>query len=346
VRFPHGSDCIREALKIQNSDSMKKLLFISSLVLLIAGFGAKSQSTYVSANKVSEVTQPSNKSTSTSANLSLELFDPGAEPRQELRFTPAVNAKQTVAMTVDMDITMSINGQSPPQIDTPAVEIKIETQVTKVDANGDIYTDFSYSDVDVIPAPNTPPELVNTMRSQLQSLVGLQGSIIIDVQGNTKDINFDLPENLDPISEQMFEQMSNSLKQLSSPFPSEAIGVGAKWQVPNSVSINNGISINQIATYELVSLQDNIATLEVSLEQNAPPQSINLPGMPPGASVELESLDSEGQGDMTIGLSQIMPISATISLDSNTKMKVTPPNSAQEMTMDMNLLMNMNLESQ
>ncbi len=325
---------------------MKKLLFISSLVFLIAGFGAKSESTYVSANKLSEVSQLSNESTSTSANIPLELLDPGAEPRQELRLTPIVNTKQTVTMAIDMDINMSIEGQAQPTFDTPVVEIKMETEVTKVDANGDIYTDFSYSDMDVIATPNTLPELVNGMRGALQSLVGLRGSMITDAQGNTKALNLDLPEDIDPITQQMLEQISNSLQQISSPFPSAAIGMGAEWQVSNSVSINNGISVNQIATYELVSLQDDIATLEVRIEQDAPPQTINLPGVPPSASVKLESLNSVGEANITIGLSQIMPISAMISLDSNTQMKVKPPNTTKEMMMDMNLLMDMNLESE
>ncbi|NET57733.1 MAG: hypothetical protein F6K47_16705 [Symploca sp. SIO2E6] len=323
---------------------MKKLLFIGSVVFLIAGFGARSESTYVSANKPSAVIQLSQESTSTSANIPLELLDAGVEPRQELRFTPAVNSQQTLTMTMDVNVAISINGRTPPTVDTPAVEMKMETQVTQVDANGDIYADFSYSEVDVIANAQTPAELLNLMQSQLQALVGLEGSLIMDAQGNTRDINFDLPEGLDPNTKQMLEQISNSLKQVSSPLPLEAIGVGAKWRVSNSLTIN-GMSINQIATYELVDLQDNIATLEVSVEQNAPSQTINQPGMPPGASVLLESLDSEGQADIEIGLDQIMPIVANISLDSQSKMKIKAPNGGQEMMMEMNLLMDMNLES-
>ena len=193
--------------------------------------------------------------------------------------------------------------------------------------------------------PNTPTELVNAMRSQLQKLVSFQGSFIVDAQGNTKDIYFDVPEDLDPITKQMLEQMSNSLKQISSPLPPEAIGVGAKWQVPNSLTIN-GMTINQTATYELVSLEDDIATLEVAIKQDAAAQTINQPRVPPSASIQLESLDSQGQATITIGLSQIMPISAIMSLDSNTQMKITEPNSGEEIRMGMKLLMDMNLESQ
>ncbi|NES24839.1 MAG: hypothetical protein F6K41_39510, partial [Symploca sp. SIO3E6] len=222
------------AIKIKNIGSMKKLLFVSSLVFFIAGFEAKSESTYINTDQPLEVTQLTKESTSTSTSVSLELLELGAEPRQEMRFTPTVNSQQTLTMTMDVDVNMSIGGQSPPTVDTPAIEMKMETQVTQVDANGDIYADFFYSEVDVIPDAETPADLVDVMRSKLQSLVGLQGSLVLDAQGNTKDIDFDLPEGIDPNTQQMFQQISSSLKQLSSPFPSAAIGVGAKWQVAHS----------------------------------------------------------------------------------------------------------------
>ncbi|NEQ71430.1 MAG: hypothetical protein F6K21_39315 [Symploca sp. SIO2D2] len=332
-------------LKRKNIGSMKKLLFVSSLVFFIAGFEAKSEPTYINADQPLEVTQLTKQSTSTSVNASLELLDPGIEPRQEMRFTPAVNSQQTLTMTMDVDVSMSIGGQSPPTVDTPAIEMKMETQVTQVDANGDIYADFSYSEVDVIADSKTPPELVNAMQSKLQSLVGLEGSLVMDAQGNTKDVNFDLPEGLDPNTKQMFQQISGSLKQLSSPFPSAAIGIGAQWQVAHSLNLN-GMTINQTAIYELVGLQDDVATLAVNIKQDAPSQTINQPGMPPGASVKLESLDSEGQANIEIELDQIMPIIGNISLKSQTQMKITGPNGGREMNMDMNLSMDMDLESE
>ena len=52
-------------------------------------------------------------------------------------------------------------------------------EVTKVDANGDIYANVSYSDTDVVANANTPPNVVNAMRSQLKKLVGLRGSMVI-----------------------------------------------------------------------------------------------------------------------------------------------------------------------
>ncbi|NJR32534.1 MAG: hypothetical protein HC778_06535, partial [Chamaesiphon sp. CSU_1_12] len=36
--------------------------------------------------------------------IGIELLDAGAEPRRELKFTPAINSKQTLTMTMDMSM--------------------------------------------------------------------------------------------------------------------------------------------------------------------------------------------------------------------------------------------------
>jgi acetylornithine/succinyldiaminopimelate/putrescine aminotransferase len=81
----------------------------------------------------------------------------------------------------------------------------MEAQVTKVDANGNIYANFFYSDADVVAGTNTPPEVVNAMRSQIKNLVGVSGSMMVDNQGNTKQASVNLPEGFDPNSKQMVD---------------------------------------------------------------------------------------------------------------------------------------------
>jgi hypothetical protein len=222
--------------------------------------------------------------------------------------------------------------------------MKMDSNITKVDANGDINANFSYVDADIVAAANTSPEMVNAMRSQIKKIVGLSGSMIVDHQGNTKQVNVNVPEGLDPNIKRMTDQMVNSFKEILSPVPAEAVGVGAKWRVPNSVTAN-GMNLNQIATYELVDLKDNVATLQVSLEQKAEGQQMNPPGLPEGASINLKSLKSEGKGQVKMAFNQMMPMSSNRSVRSNTEMSVKEPGSQQETPMGMNSAMEINLES-
>jgi hypothetical protein len=198
-------------------------------------------------------------------------------------------------------------------------------------------------DADVVAAKNTPPELVKARRSQVKKLVGLRGSMIVDNQGNTKQANFNTPETLDPNTKKMVEQMVTSLKQLSSPVPSEAVGVGAKWKIPSVTA--NGMTMNENSTYELVDLKDNVASLQVTMEQQAGEQKINPQGLPPGASIDLKSMNSQGNGKRKLALNKVMPISYTMSMRSKSQMSVKDPNSEKATAMDMNVSVEMALES-
>lgn len=326
---------------------MKKSLFVGCLVLLIAGCTGKSPSSPASSdNSSSKTTQLSKESVKnpTAANNQIELVNAGAEPRQQLRFAPPANTKQTVQMTMKMDAAMSVGGQTQPTMATPPMKMTMQVEVTKVDANGDIHAKFSYSDADVVTDAKTPPEMASAMRSQLKKIVGMRGSMVIDNQGNTKNVSLDVPETADPNIKQMVQQTVNSLKQISSPVPTEAVGVGAKWRYPSSITAN-GMTLNQTANYELIDLKDNVATMQLNVEQLAAGQKMNQPGLPPGASVDLKSLKSQGNGKVRMALNRILPVNSEMSVRSNMEMAVKEPGSEKETTMGMQSAMEINLES-
>lgn len=326
---------------------MKKSLFVGCLVLLIAGCTGKSPSSPASSdNSSSKTTQLSKESVKnpTVADNQIELVNAGAEPRQQLRFAPPANTKQTVQMTMKMDAAMSVGGQTQPTMATPPMKMTMQVEVTKVDANGDIHAKFSYSDADVVTDAKTPPEMASAMRSQLKKIVGMRGSMVIDNQGNTKNVSLDVPETADPNIKQMVQQTVNSLKQISSPVPTEAVGVGAKWRYPSSITAN-GMTLNQTANYELIDLKDNVATMQLNVEQLAAGQKMNQPGLPPGASVDLKSLKSQGNGKVRMALNRILPVNSEMSVRSNMEMAVKEPGSEKETTMGMQSAMEINLES-
>ncbi|MBD1809126.1 hypothetical protein H6F98_27260 [Microcoleus sp. FACHB-SPT15] len=325
---------------------MKKILFASSVCLFLTGGALKPVAAPVSAQTPFVMTQTNNPQTSPATpTQQVELLSTGAEPRQELRFAPPANTKQTVSITTTMDAASSVGGQAVPKFKIPTSVMKMDVTVTQVDPNGDIHLQFAYTDADVVADSAVPPELLESMRSTIQQLVGLNGTYITDNRGQVKSGNFDLPEGSDPITEQLFEQLSNSLDQFSSPVPAEAIGKGAKWRVTSSLNLS-GINLSQTTVYELVDLQDNVATINVTLEQNANTQNLTLPGTPAGADFTLKSLSSQGQGQMIMPLNAAMPSRSNVSISSNNEMSIKDPNSKTETTLTTQLSMQMALESQ
>lgn len=324
---------------------MKKTLLVSSCCFFLVGGTLKPVS--VSAGTPLIVAQNNNSSQAAPiARTQVELISPGAEPRQELRFKPAVNAKQEMTMRTNMDVKSSISGKAMPTSKIPQSVMKVESVVTQIDPNGDIHSKFSYTEADVVSDPNVPPELFKAMQTSVKQMVGMGGSFISDNRGQVKSGKLNFPEGkMNPMTKQLLDQVSNSLDQFSSPVPQEAVGKGAKWRTSAKINLS-GINLVQNVNYELVDLKDNVATLNVTLEQQANSQQLNLPGMPSGANLALKSLTSKGQGQVVMRLDSMMPVRSNISINSNNEMSIKEPKSGEEMIVGTQLSMQMMMESQ
>jgi Family of unknown function (DUF6263) len=326
---------------------MKKSLFFAGVTLFMLGTSSLPLITAAKAETllaVKPVVNQSPKNTS-APTPQVELISLGAEPRQELRFKPAVDAKETASMTVSTDISMSVDGKPIPAFKMPATVVKLDTAVTKVESNGDVNYEFAYSDVELAGETTLPPEAMKTLRSQMAQLKGIKGSVTVDNRGQTKKANLAIPKDVDPSLKQMMGQISQSIKQLSSPVPQQAVGIGAQWRVSSVVNIS-GISLKQAAIYELVDMKNGVATLNIKVEQlGAPSQKLNLPEVPPGVNVSLKSYTGKGEGKALINLNKLMPISSTLSMKANTLMGATSSKNPKELTMNQDILMQMNIES-
>ncbi|MEG4301648.1 DUF6263 family protein [Microcoleus sp. D3_18a_C4] len=327
---------------------MKKRQFIASLCLVSAGWAIELSPASLSAKTPLLVQQPARGVSAPAPNSKtpqVVLLNPGVEPRQQLRLKPAINVKQTTVMTVKMDMEISASGRSSPGAKIPVSVMTFETKVTKIDPNGDIHYEFAYTNSDIVgDTGNMPPAVRDAMRSALKSMVGVKGSFIMDNRGFHKGGNFILPEKADNNLKQMVRQMSKSLEQVASSLPAEAVGKGAKWRVSSSSDFS-GIKVNDISTYELASWQDGVASVNVSVEQQANPQNITSPQLPPGTTLTLKSLASQGRGATTMRLDRLIPVRSTWSVSSNSEMSAKTAGSSQESPITTKMVMEMTLES-
>ena len=327
---------------------IKKTLFVASLCLASAGWAIELSPASVSAEIPRIVQQPAGNASAPAANsqpLQTELLNPGVEPRQQLRLKPNLGIKRTTTMTVKTEMGVSVGEKSINPTKVPTMVLTIETQATKIDANGDIHYEFSYANADIGgDTSDLPTAAVDSMRSAVKKLVGLKGNFIMDSRGSNKGGSFTLPKDADNSVKQIVENMSKSLQQLASPLPAEAVGKGAKWRIsfPSNVS---GMNVNQTAIYELMDLQDGVATLKTSVEQQANPQNLTLPQLPAGSTMAVKSFVSQGQGEVIMRLDQLMPVRSVVSINSNSEMTLKVAGTPGESTIKMKMLMEMNLDS-
>jgi Family of unknown function (DUF6263) len=254
----------------------------------------------------------------------VELLNPGAEPRQALRFKPTLQAKQLATMTMNMEMEMkdAQADKSIPRPTLPGMIVKLETTVTKIEPNGNIHYQARYADFNVADNSELPTAALEQMRSQLAKMKDLKILSVVDNRGQTISVNFEIPESADQITRSMLTQVSESVEQASVALPEAAVGIGAKWRIASDINIF-GMNLPQAATYELVNLQDGVATMNVVMEQQSGPQTMNLPGLLAEGGVRIKSLNTTGQGQVTMRFDRLLPTSAKIAVDSKAEMEIS-----------------------
>ena len=326
---------------------MKRLFLASSIFIVFAGWGLEQNLKSVNAQTSSSIVIQTQKQTTKNKAArvpQLKLISTGTGNKEKLRFTPKVGAKQTISVTLNKDTLMSIGDFKMPRAKLPAYLITLDSTVTKVDSNGDIFYDIAYSDVKIKGDAQTRPQLIKVISSQIGQLENFRASAVIDSQGRTKKLNYAIPSTVDVNIKFLVEQLSNSLQQLSTPVPEEAVGSGAKWQVSSDTSIN-GINLNQTTTYELVDVKNGVATVNVNLQQQeTSTQVIDYPGLPLDGILTLQTFRSKAQGEAKIDLDKVMPISSQLSLLADSKYIGKNINTLEETPLISTLKVDLNIQ--
>jgi len=251
----------------------------------------------------------------------IKVLDAGKGAKTTLRFRIEKGLKQTMIMTMLMEQQMEMEGNKTPTPAMPAQKMTLDIEVTDVDAAGDIHYDFTISKIELVDDPDSPSPLAGILKTMLKPMEGSTGKAVVTSRGITKSVDFQLAEGVAAPLRQMMESMSQqSFQQMSSPMPAEPVGLGAKWEVTQDIS-TNGVKLKQISTQEIIELEGDRFKTKITLTQKADDQEVKVPGMA-AVSARILSLSSQGKGEATVDLTQLVPLASKIELTSNAKMEV------------------------
>jgi hypothetical protein len=247
----------------------------------------------------------------------VKLVAAGNAPTKTLRLVAKPRFHQTVTMSMAMGMGIQSGGKDiVPMTRVPEVRMTLDLAVASVAANGDMRCTFKIRKPELAPDPSANPAVVAAMKKTIVGMDGISGYAVITNRGFTKEADFKLGPNIDPQLKELLDGMRQSLRQLAAPLPAEAVGKGARWETTTKLALN-GMSLTQVATYDLVELSGDSAKLTVTMKQTAGRQTIQRNGV----SVDLISLASSGAGDMTLDLGQLIASPATISIESASEME-------------------------
>jgi hypothetical protein len=243
------------------------------------------------------------------AETTVKLLDAGAEPRMALRYKFQANRTEKTVMETSMAITIQTGEQKQPETQIPVSQMTMKIDGKEVSPEGDLHYEFEIEKTEVLPRPGVNPVTLNTMKQQLNSMLGMSGSATVTSRGLTKDAEIMLPPEINPQIKQSIDNMKQSMNQMSAPLPEEPIGQGARWQVTMPIE-TPAMNLTQVATYTLSEIQSDKVKLDVTITQSAHPQEIHAPGAAPDTKALLESLNSTGEATIEIQMTSLLPTSS------------------------------------
>jgi len=277
-----------------------RVILVCILAIVVGACGSSDDSPEPGASAATTTTQPApNMSEATDA---LSLQEAGSEPRQPLVLRVAAGTTRKVAFVSKFGLEMEVEGEALPEVRVPATRMVVEQRVDSVDADGTIRYSLAFTDVSVLSTPGVEQDVVTQTEAALAGIVGITGTGTMDARGGNLSLSFDTDSITDSALKASIESTSSQVGNLSAPFPTQPVGIGARWTAQRSATIN-GITMNTTTTFTLRGRQGDKYRLDVDQEATAPPGPVDVPGLPMGteASVEDFTLDSNGHinGDLT-----------------------------------------------
>jgi hypothetical protein len=259
----------------------------------------------------------------------VKLIAAGKAPKRTLRLAATAGHHEIVTMTMAMGMGMQSGGKDiVPMTRIPEIRMAIDLTVGSVTAGGDMRCTFKINEPEIATDASVDPQVVAAMKKAVVGMDGMSGYAVITNRGFTTEADFTTGPNLDPQLKQLLDGMRQSLRQLAAPLPAEPVGKGARWETTSKLVLN-GMTMTQVATYELVELAGTTARLKVAMKQNAGRQKIQRGGV----SIDLISLASSGTGEVTLDLTDLIASPATMSMKSAMEME------AAGQKMNMNITM-------
>jgi hypothetical protein len=219
------------------------------------------------------------------------VLEPGAEPRQRLRYEPTPGLSEEVEASTKLRITNTFTntvletGQR--SADYPTTVIRGRLQVTGRSPEGDALLSFAVEDVRTL-GDVVDPRVRQQVDAELQRLRGAHASFRLLPTGELADVKLDIRNT----PQERVSRLASSFDEMFVRFPQADIGIGGTWQIETHATIS-GVKWTKKATYTLRELTDGQATVDVSIAMRAASQALRVE---PNATTTLESGEGSTSG--------------------------------------------------
>jgi hypothetical protein len=261
----------------------------------------------------------------------IKMIDAGAQPRKALRYAVPAGFKGRMDMTMSLGINVNIPGVGAMPMNLPSVKMSADLAVTGVAANGDTSYTLAFSGVTVDAAGGEAnPMMVGALQGMQSAITGIKGTSTMSTRGLVKSAKIDAGSA--PEAQQMLGELTSQIENLATPFPEEAVGVGAKWETRQALKTAGQYMFQKVTT-EVVSIDGSTVKLKFTTEQTVPQQAFTNPMLPAGTDVSLDGGKGTGSGTMAVRLDSLIPTGDS-SIVSTMSMTINMGGQSQPMSME------------
>lgn len=242
-----------------------------------------------------------------------------------------------MAMVNRLTKKVTADGEELPVGALPATRLVMEQRVDRVDPDGTIHYGGTFAEATAMSTPGVSPSVLRAAQENLDDQQGLTFTGEADVRGGVRNVKMDTSQVTNEMMRSMLDSMTSQIDNLAAPFPSAAVGPGARWTAKSSAT-TIGMEMQTTTHYTLRSRDGDNYELDVTQEGDAPPGPIEIPGMPSSAKASVERSEFTSKG--TISGSLTFPLPGRLSMNGSSTAEITVTEEGesgrlrQEMTTD------------
>jgi hypothetical protein len=243
---------------------------------------------------------------------SVRLLDAGAEPRRPLRLALAAGHRERATATMDMQMTMAMDGEQMDAPRVPTFELVYALEVTGPAQDGRFPVRGVIDAARTAPGQQVDAEMADAFGAMLTSLRGAVITGFVDDRGVYHGTRVEMPQQATAEMREQMAGLADSFSEASVTFPAEAVGVGARWEVTADLATDGGPTLRQTTVYTLESVNGEDVVLRAQATQTAPAQEMPANPKAPGVRLRVESAEGSMNGTMRLRLSRLMPLESRV----------------------------------
>lgn len=270
------------------------------------------------------------KATPPPPELSVTLIDRGEAPVAPLRYSIAPDTVMRTLLDIrDSDVAIERTEGSEDAFGVlPGFTLQLHAGPTVLIPKGTRYV------LRIAKAESVLPEGVTGRQKEeaeqgLQALRGMRGRFDLDPQGIVVDADVPWEQGQERIHPRVAITIGNVRSAVATiPVPSEAVGIGATWEVRRSLRIWSA-RVTQVTRYELTDRVGDRFRVAITVHQEAKPQVADLN---PELEMHVRSYEMHAQGHALADLSLPMALEAALKSSSTADIALVSPEKTEPLT--------------